>query len=74
MALAEGIQSYQGKSQSMEARVTFVAVKEGDAWRLVSFQFTPTRTEAKAGNSRNSNGDVRTLPSNTVPNSNPDNK
>jgi ketosteroid isomerase-like protein len=70
MALAEGIQSYQGKSQSMEARVTFVAVKEGDTWRFVSFQFTPTRSEPKAGNSKNSNGDVRSLPSNGVPNSN----
>lgn|ERR1035437_5677733 len=74
MALAEGIQSYQGKTQNMEARVTFVAVKEGDAWRLVSFQFTPTRTEAKTGNSKNSNSDVRSLPSSSGPSSNPANK
>jgi ketosteroid isomerase-like protein len=72
-ALAEALQTYQGKKQSAEARVSFVAVKEGDVWRFVNAQLTPTTAQAHIGTAANSNGNVRTLPPGTA-NSNPSNK
>jgi ketosteroid isomerase-like protein len=53
-ALSTG--AFKGKAQSIEERVSFVAVKTGDAWRLVSAQITPIVAEPMSGNSRISGG------------------
>ncbi len=46
----------KGKTRTVEERVTFVAVKDGDAWRFVSVQLTPIVAEPTTGNSKTSGG------------------
>src|SRR5207237_6155537 len=53
-ALATG--TLKGKTQNMDERVTLVAAKEADGWRLVSGQITPIVASPKIGGSSNTAG------------------
>ncbi len=47
-----GTNSANGGRSNVEDRVTFVAAREGDAWRFVSGQTTPTHPVPQNGNSK----------------------
>ena len=51
--------TFYGKPQSVEDRIIFVAVKDGDAWRFVNAQMTPIAGEPTSGNSKTMSGSNR---------------
>ena len=53
-ALSNG--SFNGKPQTLEERVTFVAVKENKTWRVVNMQSTAITGTPSPGNSKNPTG------------------
>ena len=53
--------TFYGKPQSVEDRIIFVAVKDGDAWRFVNAQMTPIAGEPTSGNSKTMSGSNRAI-------------